>query len=117
MRFHPVLGYSRMHKGIDFAVPESYRTTYKKVLNQTTRLVDCPQFTTQILAFDKALRKDYSELDSFVIYVCVEGALKVECGSSLEPLKKGEALLIPAIAGNVVLHPSEECRILETYIS
>ena len=104
-------------EAIDFSVPDSYRTPYRKILNQTVPLVDSPHFTTQILTFDKAIRKDYSALDSFVIYVCVEGTIKVECGSSLESLKKGEVLLIPATAENVILSPTKECRILEVFIS
>ena len=104
-------------EAIDFATPDSYRTPYKNVLNKTTSLVSCPQFSTQILAIDKPLRKDYSELDSFVIYVCVEGSLRVECGASPETLRKGECLLIPAITAEIVLVPSEECRILETFVS
>ena len=102
---------------IDFTMPDSYRTAYRKVLNQTAPLVDSPHFTTQILAFDKAIRKDYSALDSFVIYVCVEGTIRVKCKSSLESLKKGEVLLIPATAENVILSPSKECRILEVFIT
>ena len=87
------------------------------MLNQTASLVDSPHFTTQFLAFDKAIRKDYSALDSFVIYVCVEGSIRVECGSSLESLKKGEVLLIPATAEHVILSPLIESGILEVFIS
>ena len=104
-------------EAIDFSLPDSYRTPYRKLLNQTIPLVDSPHFTTQILTFDKAIRKDYSVLDSFVIYVCVEGKMKVEYGSSSESLKKGEVLLIPATIEKVILSPSEECRILEVFIS
>jgi mannose-6-phosphate isomerase len=103
-------------EAIDFTVPDSYRTPYRKLLNQTAPLVDTPHFTTQILSFNKAIRKDYSDLDSFVIYVCVEGSIRIECGSSLENLKRGEVLLIPATAGIVILSPSEESRILEVFI-
>ena len=102
---------------IDFSVPDSYRTPYRKVLNQTVPLVDTPHFTTRILTFDKAIRKDYSVLDSFVIYVCVEGMIRVECGASIEFLGKGEVMLIPATAADVVLSPSKESRVLETFIS
>lgn len=104
-------------EAIDFTVPDSYRTPYRKVMNQTIPLVDSPHFTTQILAFNKAIRKDYAALDSFVIFVCVDGAVKVECGSSIENLKKGEVILIPAIIENVILSPSEESRLLEVFIS
>jgi hypothetical protein len=43
--------------------------------------------------------------------------ISVECGSSLESMKKGEVLLIPAIAGKVILSPKMESRILEVFIS
>jgi mannose-6-phosphate isomerase len=104
-------------EAIDFNIPDSYRTNYRKVLNQTASLVDSPHFTTQVLTFDKAIKKDYSELDSFVIYVCVEGDIRIECGSSVESIKKGEAILVPAIAEKVILSPSKESRILEVFIS
>jgi mannose-6-phosphate isomerase len=103
-------------EAIDFAVPESYRTNYRKVLNVTTPLVESPHFTTRILSFNKAIRKDYSGLDSFVIYVCVDGAMRIECGQSVENLKKGEVLLIPAINENIVISPTIESRILEVFI-
>jgi mannose-6-phosphate isomerase len=104
-------------EAINFTVPDSYRTNYRNVLNQTESLVDSPHFTTQLLSFNKAIRKDYTELDSFVIYVCVEGRIRVESGSSIETLKKGEVLLIPAIAEKVLLSPKTESRILEVFIS
>ena len=104
-------------EAIDFSVPDSYRTSYRKAVNQTVSLVDNPHFTTQIITLNQAIRKDYSELDSFVIYVCVEGTLRIESGSSVESLKKGEALLIPAIAQNVILSPTMESKILEVFIS
>jgi mannose-6-phosphate isomerase len=104
-------------EAIDFNLPDSYSTKYRKVVNQTESLVSTPHFTTQILSFDKAIRKDYSELDSFVIYVCVDGKLTVEWRSSPEVLKKGEVLLIPAMAEKVLLSPLMESRILEVFIS
>ena len=104
-------------EAIDFNVPDSYRTDYKKVLNQTASLVDSSHFTTQVLTFNKAIKKDYSELDSFIIYVCVEGNIRIECGSSVENVKKGEAILIPAIVEQVILSPKKESRILEVFIS
>ncbi len=104
-------------EAIDFTVPDSYRTSYRNVLNQTAPLVDSSHFTTRILSLNKTIRKDYSELDSFVVYVCVEGMIRVECESSIENIKKGEVLLIPATAEKVILSPKTESRILEVFIS
>jgi mannose-6-phosphate isomerase len=104
-------------EAIDFTVPDLYRTTYRSIINQTTPLINSPHFTTQFLSINKTIQKEYTELDSFVVYVCVEGMISVECGSSLESMKKGEVLLIPAIAGKVILSPKMESRILEVFIS
>ncbi|MCX6245056.1 MAG: mannose-6-phosphate isomerase [Bacteroidetes bacterium] len=104
-------------EAIDFDGPQSARTPYRRQLNKTISLVDTPHFTTRILNFDKPLRKDYSELDSFVIYVCVEGKTRFECASSADHLGKGETLLIPAVTQQIVLSPTEECTILEVFIS
>jgi mannose-6-phosphate isomerase len=52
-----------------------------------------------------------------VIYLCVEGSLRIECGSSIENLKKGEVILIPAALQNAILIPSKESRILEVFIT
>jgi mannose-6-phosphate isomerase len=104
-------------EAIDFSMPDSFRTPYKKLLNQTTPLIDTVHFTTSLISFDKAIMKDYSELDSFVIYVCIEGKVRIEMGSSIESLKKGEVLLIPATAGKVILSPTEQSGILEVFIS
>ena len=48
------------------------------MLNQSKNIVDAPCFTTNILAFDKPFERDYFELDSFVIYFCVEGKFTIE---------------------------------------
>ena len=104
-------------EAIDFDGPQSARTPYRKILNQTTPLIDSPHFTTQIFSINKPIRKNYEELDSFVLYVCVEGKTKFECVTSVDTLRKGETLLIPAIIDQIVLSPVEECTILEVFIS
>ncbi len=46
-------------------------------------MVSCNYFTTNYLKFDKEVEKDYIELDSFVIYMCLEG--KVVASLFFEP--------------------------------
>lgn len=104
---------------IDFTVEEQYKTLYKQSRNVTIPLVSSPFFTTNILEVDKALAKDYTELDSFVIYVCVEGSLAIIHNGETEPqikLSQGEALLIPAAIDRVDLVPSPSAKLLEVYI-
>jgi mannose-6-phosphate isomerase len=101
---------------IDFSVFDSYRTPYRKSVNKTVSIVDSPYFTTNIIDFTIPVHKDYSPLDSFVIFVCVEGSSTVQTEDSRESLKAGETMLIPAIIDTVDLIPDTNCKILEVFI-
>ncbi len=103
---------------IDFDVYPDYRTPYSARLNETAELVSCPYFTTNLLELARPLEKDYSELDSFVAYICLDGAtaLKFEAGERME-LRKGEVALVPACMDRVELYPDPNVKILEVYIS
>lgn len=79
-----------------------------------------PYFTTNLISLDKTLGKDYSELDSFVIYVCVAGSVTLVHDGTTEPqiaLSQGEAVLIPAGINRVDIIPSSPSEILEVYIA
>ena len=64
-------------EAIDFEAYPSYRTNYPRVENKTVTLVENNHFTTNLIALDKPLEKDYTHFDCFVIYLCVEGAFKL----------------------------------------
>ena len=103
-------------EAIDFGVYDSYRSEYGRLKNQSVELVNEPCFSTNMLHLNKALVKNYDELDSFVIYTCVQGSLRVKYASGEESLKMGECLLIPNEISNIELHPSTESKLLETFI-
>ena len=63
---------------IDYKHYPEYKTSYEPQMNQTVKLVSCPYFTTNLLDFTESTTKDYSNLDSFVIYVCVDGGFTVK---------------------------------------
>ena len=102
---------------IDFNPVRNYRTGYRRTKNITETLVDSPFFTVNILDLDQPVRKDYSLLDSFVIYVCVDGSAIVHSEAGRERLNKGEVMLIPAVTERVALEPSGACRILEVFVN
>jgi len=107
-------------EAIDFKVYDDYKSKYEAKENGSANLVTSPYFTTNLIQIDKAIAKDYSELDSFVIYVCVEGSVILVHNGSEEPkvtLSQGEALLIPASIDRVDLIPSVKSKILEVYIA
>ena len=104
-------------EAIDFNIPDENKTPYKETENGTAPLVSCPYFTTNLITLAQSLRKDYSELDSFVLYICVEGAsdLVYHHGDILQ-LNLGEAILIPASMQEIIINPKENTKILEVYI-
>ncbi|HLN53298.1 MAG TPA: type I phosphomannose isomerase catalytic subunit [Lentimicrobium sp.] len=107
-------------EAIDFKAHDDYKAKYTEVRNASSNLVSAPYFTTNIIVIDKAIAKDYSELDSFVIYICIQGTLTIVHDGSEEKqvkLSKGEAALIPAIIDRVDLIPSKESKILEVFIN
>ncbi len=56
--------------------------------------------------------KDYANLDSFVIYMCVDGFLELENKNKIFTLNKGETILLPASIDCLILK-SENAGILE----
>jgi len=102
---------------IDYTVHNSYKTEYKPLVNQPVELVSCPYFTTNLLDVDISLSRDYSKLDSFVIYICMQGhcTIKDNKGNDIF-ISQGESVLIPANTESVLIIPSESSKLLETYI-
>ncbi|MBW6502449.1 MAG: class I mannose-6-phosphate isomerase, partial [Bacteroidales bacterium] len=86
------------------------------LLNKTETLVGCEYFNTNILQFDRAVEKDYSRLDSFVVYLCTEGKFSIRWNAGEEKAVKGETLLIPASIKELALIPEERSTLLEIYI-
>ena len=102
---------------IDFNHYSEYNTLYKKRLNETVNLVTCPYFTTNLLELAQPLRKNYEELDSFVIYICLEGNMILGYGVNEKiAVMKGEILLIPSILDQVVIYPDKKVKLLEVFI-
>ncbi len=102
---------------IDYTLSPAYKTQYEPKPNESVELVKCDYFTTNILEFNRIIEKDYSQLDSFVIYICMEGELTAETELGSESIQKGETILIPASTENVILKPaSPSVKLLEVYI-
>jgi len=104
-------------EAIDYELPETYKTPYKSVINKTVSMVQSPFFTTNILTLDKAISKDYTELDSFVILLCAEGAVKLSWDENDLQLKTGEAVLVPNAINKIILAPDKKTTLLEVYIA
>ena len=102
---------------IDFNVYPTYRTGYEKSVNTSNHILSCDYFTTNYLFLDKPVKKDYLNLDSFVIYICLEGEVDIRYyENNAETIIKGETILVPAEINVIDLMPKSTARLLEVYI-
>jgi len=102
---------------IDFTYHKDYKSPYIDKVNAVVPLVSCPYFTTNKLHFNESISRDFTGLDSFVIYVCMSGELTMEYGSGSTSLKTGEAILVPASIKKINLIPRGWFKMLESYIA
>jgi mannose-6-phosphate isomerase len=102
---------------IDYTVLPDYRTEYTPVKNESVEVVSCPYFTTSVYDLNEPMTVDYSELDSFVIYICLEGKCNItdEQGHTCT-LNKGESVLIPAATQEIKIDVIEPVKFLETFV-
>ena len=100
---------------IDYTVYPDYKTQYEPRQNEPVELVSCPYFTTSVYDLTEPMTMDYSELDSFVIFVGLkgEGEITDAEGNSLS-FRAGESVLIPATATTIKV--SGTIKFLESYV-
>ena len=99
---------------IDFKVKDFYHTEYSKKENNSNKLVHTPFFKTDITLLNGQLAKDYTDRDSFVVYMCVEGNLIITHDNIEYSLKMGEVILLPACIKQFMT--KGDAKILEIYL-
>ena len=102
---------------INFEASKLPKTVYSPLLNQTTPLVTCDYFTTNMVRFNAPIERHYATLDSFVAYMCLEGNFTIEFEGDKTTINKGDTVLIPASIDELTLIPDGEVTILEVYVS
>lgn len=100
---------------IDFEKKEDFRLKYSKVENESSNIASCEYFTTNFLPIKGGIIKNYSGLDSFVIYMCVSGEALISINGNSEKIIQGETLLIPAENDEVRI-TSEAVELLEVFV-
>jgi len=101
---------------IDFKAAGKSKIRIEPQLNNNENLVSCEFFHTDVLAFNKPVRKEYYSNDSFVVYICTEGEFSISWEDSSEKVIKGETVLLPAMIKEVTLVPVGKATLLEVYI-
>jgi len=102
---------------IDFGQSGKNKIRIEPQINKTMNLVDCDYFNTNIISFNKPMEKEYYSIDSFVVYICIDGEFIICWDDTSEKITKGETVLLPAMIKEVTLKPVNEARLLEIYIN
>src|SRR5699024_1077551 len=93
---------------INYEVLDDYRTKYEPLKDEPVELVACPYFTTSVYDMSEQISCDYSELDSFVIFICIEGSCLMTDNEGNEVrLGAGETVLLPATTQELTIVPQE----------
>ena len=110
---------SQAMDAINFSdVQDDFRTEYERIQNEPVEMVASPYFTTSVYDMTEEITCDYSELDSFVIFICVEGSCRLTDDNQNEiTLRPGETVLLPAAVQEVTIVPEgQRVKLLETYV-
>ena len=102
---------------LDFNIYDDIKTKYEAKLNETSKMVESPYFTSNVLKLNQGIKKDYSEFDSFVIYIACEGNFTLKYHDDSWPVNLGEVIMLPANIEAIEIYPEKECKILEVYIN
>ena len=102
-------------EAIDGTMPERYKTEVPNVMNKTVPVVDCQYFVTNLLQLQGEMEKDYSNLDSFVILMPLEGFFELQWENGAVFVNPGECVLIPNVIKKVTIRAEQYCKLLEIY--
>ena len=92
---------------IDYKVYDNYRTEYSPVKDEEVELVSCRYFTTSLYDLTLPYAKDLSELDSFLVVMCLSGHGTLEVDGEEVSVHQGETVLVPASADDICFVPED----------
>lgn len=101
---------------IDFDSVGSLKSSTVININSSANIAECEFFNTNLQWIDRAVMKNYESINSFIVYICVEGSFNVRWNKNSEEISLGETVLIPATLRELVLEPTPEAKLLEVYI-
>lgn len=102
-------------ESIDYSVENDYQTHYVPKKNEGVGLVSCPYFSTAVYDLTEPMTLDYSELDSFVIFIGLEGeAVLTDDEGNKTRLCGGQTVLFPATTKTIQIDGT--IKMLETYV-
>lgn len=100
---------------LDLERRDDFKLKYSKIANQPSLIRQCEYFTTNFLPVSGRVIRDFSNLDSFVVYMCVGGKADISVNGNSEEIEMGQTLLIPS-ENKEVLIISEKAELLEVFV-
>ena len=104
---------------IDYNVYPECRTNYAEQKDGENVLVECKYFTTSQYDLGKPFTKDLSDLDSFLVVMCVEGCVTLTDHEELDhtiTLHQGVTFLIPASSIGFFFFLAFGMKLITSYI-
>ncbi|MBZ0328609.1 MAG: class I mannose-6-phosphate isomerase [Altibacter sp.] len=99
---------------IDYKASKA-KVTYSNLENKPVLLKTNRYFETNKLKLTQDLVRDLSNIDSFVVYMCVAGSAVLKYEAASTGFKKGETILIPACIDKIEIE-TNDATFLEVYI-
>ncbi len=90
------------------------KINYLKKEDQSVNLIDCPFFTTNIIALTTSY-DIVKSTDCFLVYICTEGNAALVTPNERFEIKQGDTVLVPAQLSNFVLQGN--ATLLEVFIN
>ena len=105
-------------EAIDFSdITDDPKVHYTELRDELVELVATPYFVTSELKLGSTFKRRYEGIDSFRVYMCIDGAC---CFLSPESqgvfLHAGESLVVPASMPEVTIIPDGMVRLLESFV-
>jgi mannose-6-phosphate isomerase len=101
---------------IDYKYYTDYKTNATPRKNDTSNVVKSDFFVTNLIELDKPMEKDYMDLDTFVIFICLDGEVDIVVEGTPTTARAGETVLVPAFIKQLVLQPKGKSSLLEVYL-
>ncbi len=104
-------------KVLDYEYKGNLKCKYKKISDNKFIVLKSDFFSVNYIKTEKNISLDYSKLDSFIIYMCIEGEFELVYNKTdIINVSIGETIIIPAIIDKVLIKTETETEILEIYI-
>lgn len=101
-------------EAIDFSMTSNAKIP--PTSQEVVEIVRCSYFTVNKIIIDKKIVRNFSAIDTFIIYICIEGEFEIcYVDETKVTIQKGETALVPAKIKNFSVVPVQQSLILEVY--